>query len=313
MKLPQWNPALSATYETRPALKGKLREDLLALRHIFGLDLGRQPLGRSLGHCLPGSLVKDLLIVAIDVENPMVTQLEGDTHYEVGISILDTRDMQSSIQDERADSKKSFDLLQTHQYCVGPEKYYKRVIWRYPFGDPKHTFIEVVRSRIKELIRGRDVILVVHGGRWDLEFLRAASINLKPLYTIDTQKAAQHPLDLEYRIKSEQLLDVLDMSPFEPGLLHVAGNDANFTLRALLLIACLDVCSAPQLLEPAQLDLLFTLEQVARGPIFLDFYHAEAEIRLRRKIKLQKKEENRKRAKERIRAKELRDAANRSQ
>jgi hypothetical protein len=67
-----------------PPHKGLLREDLLALRRIFDLDLGRDTLeqGRStilsLGKNLPDSATKDIFIVALDIEGVGMGQLPED-------------------------------------------------------------------------------------------------------------------------------------------------------------------------------------------------------------------------------------------
>lgn len=69
---------------------------------------------------------------------------------------------------------------------------------------------------------------------WALDNL---NINISPLYTIDTVKAAQHPLQLSFRCSLEKILNELSI-PF--AALHVAGNDAHFVLRALLMLAVRD-------------------------------------------------------------------------
>lgn len=55
------------------AHKGLLREDLLFLRHIFNLHLGRsqssdQICALNQGRNLPGSMIKDVLIISLDIE-----------------------------------------------------------------------------------------------------------------------------------------------------------------------------------------------------------------------------------------------------
>lgn len=94
--------------------------------------------------------------------------------------------------------------------------------------------------------------------------------DIHPLYILDTQKAAQHPLDLDQRCAIEHLLNLLEC-PFEPGILHVAGNDANFALRALLLTACIDSSKQPHI-ELAQQNILSAFKKIARGPVALDAY-----------------------------------------
>ncbi|RDL35219.1 uncharacterized protein BP5553_07150 [Venustampulla echinocandica] len=65
----------------RPPHQGALREDLLVLRHIFDLNLGRQaPDPMFLGENLPDSFIKDLLIVGLDVENAKCPTGNGIFH-----------------------------------------------------------------------------------------------------------------------------------------------------------------------------------------------------------------------------------------
>lgn len=118
--------------------------------------------------------------------------------------------------------------------------------------------------------------------------------DIHPLYILDTQKAAQHPLDLDQRCAIEHLLNLLEC-PFEPGILHVAGNDANFALRALLLTACIDSSKQPHI-ELAQQNILSAFKKIARGLVALDAYHEEVRARLK-KQKNQKVRAKQKRAK----------------
>jgi len=118
-------------------------------------------------------------------------------------------------------------------------------------------------------------------------FPKAAGIDLNPLYVLNTQKAAQHPLDLEYRYTFEQLIKLLKC-PFEPEILHVAGNDANLAARALLLIACVDSADLPKV-DPAQQDILTALENIAREPLPLEAYHKEVQARLKLEKNRQKR------------------------
>jgi hypothetical protein len=203
------------------AHKGLLREELLLLRHTFELHLGwpRELLDEATAKApkilqaqnLPSSWIKDLLIVSLDIEgHPDQLTKESAGRYQVRLSILDTRHLQSDTADTRHES-----LLQTYHLCVGPEKYFKKKSWKFCFGKSRHVTLEELRDETQKLIRKRDVILVLHGGSSDLSFLRAAQIHIRPLYIIDTQKAAQHPLQLDYRCKIERMLELL--KPIRPG------------------------------------------------------------------------------------------------
>jgi hypothetical protein len=223
------------------AHKGLLREELLLLRHTLDLHLGRprELLDETIAKApkilsaqnLPGSWIKDLLIVSLDIEGHLdqLTTRNGG-RYQVELSILDTRLVQSGSTETQHAS-----LIQPHHFVVGLEKYFKKKSWKFCFGKSRHVTLEELRDEIQKLIRKRDVFLVLHGGSSDLSFLRAAQIHLRPLCVIDTQKAAQHPLQLDYRCEIEQMLQLLKC-PFDPEMLHNAGKDVNLTLRALMLI-----------------------------------------------------------------------------
>ncbi|CZR56938.1 uncharacterized protein PAC_06827 [Phialocephala subalpina] len=226
-----------------------------------------------LGCNLPDSDIKDLLIVGLDVENPHVAQIAKNGQFQVGLSILDTRHLQSSMR-KRTGSQ---GLLQTHQFCIGSPKYFKNASRTFCFGQSKHIKLEDLNTTIQNLISNRDFILVVHGGLGDAVFLEAAKVELNPLYILDTQKAAQHPLDLDHRCTIEEMLNLLECS-FGHRVLHVAGNDANFTLRALLLIAAVDTAAANHL-DPAHKCLVSAFEEIARESVPLNDRQIEREAR----------------------------------
>jgi hypothetical protein len=130
-------------------------------------------------------------------------------------------------------------VLQPHHFCIGPEKYSKKRAGEFCFCQSRHVALEDLSNEIRKLISKRDLILVVHDGRGDFVFSKAAKIHLRPLYIVDTPKAAQHPLDLDYQCTIERMLSLLGC-PFNPEMLHNASNDANFTLLAFILIDAID-------------------------------------------------------------------------
>jgi hypothetical protein len=76
----------------------------------------------------------------------------------------------------------------------------------------------------------------------------------------------------------EEMLNLLGC-PFGDRVLHTAGNDANFTLRALLLIATVDAAASNHALKPEQKALLSTFEQIAHAPVPLNDLQKELEAR----------------------------------
>ena len=115
--------------------------------------------------------------------------------------------------------------------------------------------------------RGRKAILVFHGGENNILFLEGLKIDLCPLYAIDTQGAAQSAFSLDYSCSLKELLKRLEC---EFALLHVAGNDATYTLKALLLLASLEFPDHSHLC-PAQRALFLISGEITKAPPSLEW------------------------------------------
>lgn len=164
--------------------------------------------------------------------------------FHMGISILDTQSMQGLVHRlPTPDAHSMRHVIQSSHYVVGDMDHHRRKPNTFLFGRRHMISISDVEAVLKKKMSPSPNILVVHGGLIELSVLRRLNIQLNPLYTIDTVKAAQHPLKLFYRYSLEKLLIELKI-PYAQ--LHHAGNDAHFTLRALLMIAVRD---AEQLLK----------------------------------------------------------------
>jgi hypothetical protein len=98
------------TTNSQKAHNSLLREELVLLRHYLDLHLDRSRVmleracakkPKILGQNIPGSNIKDLLLVSIDIENTQAYRTDKladyDGQYQVGLSILDTRDLQSRV------------------------------------------------------------------------------------------------------------------------------------------------------------------------------------------------------------------------
>jgi hypothetical protein len=105
---------------------------------------------------------------------------------------------------------------------------------RFLFGQSVTVDPDQIKGKIESLVFARDVVLVVHDGHHDIWLLKQLNINLQPVAILDTQKAAYKIPQLHHPCSLKDLLIALDC-PFN--FLHIAGNDANFTLRALLMLA----------------------------------------------------------------------------
>ncbi|KAL2068266.1 hypothetical protein VTL71DRAFT_16364 [Oculimacula yallundae] len=209
---------------TRKPHQGLRGEDTLSIRKIFNfLEPGRSP------------AILDTLLVSIDVKGHPDNLTKENGQYNIGISILDTRDLSKPFSSRSQPSSP----IQTHHYVVGSEKYFKETSWSFAFGTSTHATLSQIQSEVRLLVAGRDTILIVHCGNDDRRFLEVAEIAIKPLFVIDTQKAAQYPLDLDYRCNLQQMLPRLGIE-YREEMLDNTGNVANYTLRAMLLLAMLD-------------------------------------------------------------------------
>ncbi|KAI1175317.1 hypothetical protein F4777DRAFT_550996 [Nemania sp. FL0916] len=220
-----------------------LRDEILVVRQLFGYsDIGQLPPARGafdLGATLPNSLMKDVLLVGIDVDTFQgYERLPIDPQLHIGVSILDTRVLYRIIH-EGPDSMREADALESYQFVVGDSKYCKTASRRFMFGESQTVPLDEVKTQVESLVcgRGRDSILVFHGDHSDRKALSNLDIQLNPLYIIDNVKAAQYPLGLPYRLGLEAMLDTFGI-PYAN--LHAAGNDAHYALRSLLMIAVTD-------------------------------------------------------------------------
>ena len=251
-----------------------VREETPILRDLLGLNLTRsvftddqrpRTIAQSAG-------LKDVLFLAIDIEG-FICQPDLPQALQLGISILDTRHLQTlisrNLQNDRNndedDEVELYSILQTYNLYYGSPTYCQSARKKLLFGEAEELATEEMNAKIQTLIAGRDVILVVHGGKNDLRFLDRLKISIQPLFTLDTQKAAQNPLNLSKRPSLESFLTTFEI-PYVSHCLHTGGNDANFTLRSLLMIAVTDSEGEVGLGEE-QLALLEVLRGIARSPI----------------------------------------------
>ena len=148
----------------------------------------------------------------------------------MGVAILDGRDLTSSPP-RTAISKYNF-VTGSPSYCTATSK-------KYLFGKTITIRQRDILSNLEPLVpRTRNIILVGHDIRNDLRVLQ--------LLDFDLHTSIGGILDVR-RIVSKTLPNIPDrlssilselVCPFQN--LHTAGNDAYFTLRALLLLAIRD-------------------------------------------------------------------------
>ncbi|KAF9876749.1 hypothetical protein CkaCkLH20_05595 [Colletotrichum karsti] len=227
--------------ESTPAHKGLLRDETLVLRHFLGYDDIDSPsslLPKGLGNKLQRSPLRDVLFVGLDIDTFQgYERLIADQQLHIGVSILDARILEDMLLEPTTAQYQ--DAITSYQFTVGESAYCKRASKKFLFGSSQPIAIAELGPRINDLLSQRDFILVLHGTNSDLKILRHLEIDIpdRSLYVVDTNKAAQYPLQLWYRYGLEKLLETLHI-PFAN--LHAAGNDAHYCLRALLMIAVTD-------------------------------------------------------------------------
>lgn len=300
------------------AHSGLLRDEVLVMRELLGYwheDIIQKPslsqgLPADLGNTLPGSAMRDVLLVAFDVDTKDSYQaLTSDQDFHIGISILDTRSLQDCIV--APTSKKVETMIQSYQFSIGDSKYIRKATKKFLFGNVEPIQLVDLKSKFEGLIAGRQMVLVFHGGSAsDWKIFQGLQLDQQPLYVLDTVKAAQHPLRLSYRWSLEKLLETFHI-PFKA--LHAAGNDAHFCLRALLMIAVEDAENRPEGVE-GTVDGAWvrTLTDIARLPLptrpepeptadvirLKERHKAKQEAKERRKAKRAEKIERRKQERE---------------
>ncbi|TVY81267.1 Uncharacterized protein LSUE1_G002521 [Lachnellula suecica] len=182
-------------------------------------------------HCSwPYDYYKDVVFVSIDFENVRSVIHSFASQYmqcQLGVSIFDTRDYLA---------KPVKDALVTYNFSTGDnKKYHEQARSRFLFGVSKTITQQELASELEALIwRDRKIAIVGHGMACDFEILEFLGVDLEEsvVAIFDTGDLVPLVLGCEGRSLGD-LLEELGC-PFDE--LHTAGNDANFTLRALIMM-----------------------------------------------------------------------------
>ncbi|KAF3017891.1 hypothetical protein E8E14_013055 [Neopestalotiopsis sp. 37M] len=227
-----------------PPHTGLFRQETAILRELFGFaegDTSSSPLDQlgdiKLGEGISSTSIKDVVFVAIDAETLQTfEEIVPDQQLHLGVSILSTRALRDFIL-APSPTEVIANVIRSYQFTVGESKYSRRAVRKFLFGESESIPLSDVKSRVESIIPSGDIITVFHGAQYDVKALNLFQIDLRPICVIDTVKAAQHPLHLHYRLSLENLLNKLAIPNID---LHIAGNDAHFTLRALLMLVVTD-------------------------------------------------------------------------
>ena len=174
--------------------------------------------------------IDDVVFVAIDFEctENVKQQLPGhEANCQVGVAVLDTKCLVVPFPESP---------ISTYNFIAGSSSYFEKAAKQFLFGQSITIRHPDIRSNLEALIpRERSIVLVGHAFENELRILRDLGLDLHTsvVGTFDTQKiAAEFILG-----RPASLCTTLEAlgCPFEN--LHNAGNDAHFTLQALLAAA----------------------------------------------------------------------------
>lgn len=231
----------------------------------------------QIGNLLPETSIRDLLIVAVEVDYPRGRQFLDEQSYRIGLSILDTRCITGQI-----DASKP---IASYQFIINDSRSCRTAKKRFLFGESETISLSGFAARLEMLVHGRDYVLAGHGMDTDLKLLNEIDpkIATNAAYVLDTVKVAQFPLQLHYRYSLEKLLAELDIKYAK---LHTAGNDAHFALRALLMLIVCDGMMGESQKSLDELELFMRLDRIAHMPVDLLVWTEEPPPKPEKKAKM---------------------------
>ncbi|KAI1612937.1 Polynucleotidyl transferase [Exophiala viscosa] len=201
--------------------------------------------------------------VSIDFEGlSSIMDATTTSQGQVGIAIFDTRDLTPSL----SSSSSVGSMITTHNFVTGSSHYCASATKRFLFGETITISQQEMFQKLESVIPlTRNIILVGHDIWNDLKVLRYLKFDTRTsiLGILDTQQIAREvPSTAASSGRLRNILTEL-RCPFDE--LHSAGNDANFTLRALLLLAV--QCYASETLCQEDQRTLELIREVAQYPI----------------------------------------------
>jgi len=253
---------------------------------------------------------RDVIFVSIDFEGlSSIMDATTVSQGQIGIAIFDTQDLSPSL----SSSPSVESMITTYNFVTGSSRYCASATKRFLFGETVKISQRQMLVKLESVIpRTKNIILVGHAIRNDMAVLRYLKFDIRTsiLGILDTQQIAPEVISAS----SGSLRDILTelRCPFDN--LHSAGNDANFTLRALLLLAVQSY--ADETLCQEDQRTLESIKGIAESPIpnrpFLD--HARALKKKMKRLEKSRKHQSKSwdtETKERIRAERAERAARR--
>ena len=274
---------------TPPSLRSIARNGLSLLLEIFGLSCNSP---RS-------SSISDIVIIAIDFENigSIKNGFTQKQNCQVGLALLDTKDLR------RVSPSK---LISTYNFATGSPSYLAKASKKFLFGESITTQASDMLDRIESVIpQARNMVFVGHGIINDLWALHTLGFKFSALLLsiLDTSRVANEVFE-NWAGSLGELLGSLECSY---NSLHCAGNDANFTLRALLLLVARGY-TKQQPDQDKDSEMLAILQQTGTIPIP---YRPDLELEAMKKREKRIMERSRKHERDRAMQSQIRAAQER--
>ncbi|KAH7323841.1 hypothetical protein BKA65DRAFT_567755 [Rhexocercosporidium sp. MPI-PUGE-AT-0058] len=220
----------------------------------------------------------DVVFVAIDfggtnaiVDNIRAGRIDSKPRgVSAGVSIFDTRHLLDS-----ASPREGFFL--TYNIGVGGCPSQRRLEEkRFLFGTTTWLpSLAGLAPMIESLIdRSRNIVLVGHGFGPDLTVLRELGIDSETCIVgiIDTARLAEKAMTEQPKRGDFKLKNVLARLGCHVERFHTSGNDSNYTLRALLLLAAEKFSRSREEMTELQVKRLSNMRAFALSPIPVDGY-----------------------------------------
>ncbi|KAI1120394.1 Polynucleotidyl transferase [Nemania abortiva] len=179
------------------------------------------------------ALQSDSILISIDFENTINIRRGFTTSNDcqAGLAILDTRDLQHKYRPPE-------DLITTHNFVTGSPFYVSKAAPRFLFGESSVIKPANLLTNIQSIIpQDRDVVLLGYAVQNDIKALHGLGFDFSRFTStfviVDTCRVAGEVFGAWRGALGDLLLRI--HCPFKK--LHSGGNDANFTLRASLLLA----------------------------------------------------------------------------
>ena len=220
----------------------------------------------------------DIILVTTDFKN--LGNIKQDSAQnldsQIGIAILDTK-IFSSSRPEKA--------MSTHNFATGSPRYWTATTNNFLFGMTTPIRQQDILAVLEGLVpRTRDIALIGHDFKHDLHILQLLKFDLHTsiVRILDTQKIALEVLP----DNSSTLGDILQALRCPVENLDTAGNDANFTSRALLLLAEKGYTHSP--VSTGNQDTLASIRAIAQVAVSRQLSHPQNKER-QKKIKRQQR------------------------